>query len=40
MEKMLRRLDMDLYYLEHRGWWLDTKILVKTFLSIVFGKRF
>ena len=23
MEKMLRRLDMDLYYLEHRSWWFD-----------------
>lgn len=40
MEKMLRRLDLDLYYLEHRSWWFDTKILVKTFLNIVFGKVF
>lgn len=40
MEKMLRRLELDLYYLEHRSWWLDTKILVNTFLNIVFGKKF
>lgn len=40
MEKMLRRLELDLYYLEHRSWWLDTKILTKTFTSIVFGKKF
>ena len=37
MEKMLRRLELDLYYLEHRSWWFDTKILVKTFINIVFG---
>ena len=40
MEKMLRRLDLDLYYLEHRSWWLDTKILFMTFFNIVFGKKF
>lgn len=40
MEKMLRRLELDLYYLEHRSWWFDTKILIKTFLNIVFGKKF
>lgn len=40
MEKMLRRLDLDLYYLEHRSWWFDAKILWLTFLSIVFGKKF
>lgn len=40
MEKMLRRLELDLYYLEHRSWWLDIKILVKTFTNIVFGKKF
>ena len=27
-------------YLEHRSWWLDLKILVKTFMNIVFGKKF
>lgn len=40
MEKMLRRLELDLYYLEHRSWWFDLKILVKTFFNIVFGKKF
>jgi len=40
MEKMLRRLDLDLYYLEHRSWWFDCKILVKTFINILFGKIF
>ena len=40
MEKMLRRLELDLYYLEHRSWWFDCKILVKTFINIVFGKKF
>ena len=40
MEKMLRRLDLDLYYLEHRSWWFDAKILIKTFVNIVFGKKF
>lgn len=40
MEKMLKRLELDLYYLEHRSWWLDAKILFKTFTNIVFGKVF
>ncbi len=40
MEKMLRRLRYDLFYLEHHSLWLDLKILVKTFLRIVTGKRF
>lgn len=40
MEKMLRRLEYDLYYLGHRSWWFDFKILVKTFCAIVFGKKF
>lgn len=40
MPKMLRRLELDLYYLEHRSWWFDTKILIKTFINIVFGKKF
>lgn len=40
MEKMLRRLEFDLYYLRHRSWWLDFKILFNTFCSIVFGKKF
>jgi len=40
MEKMLRRLDYDLYYLEHRSWFFDVKILFLTFWSIVSGKKF
>lgn len=40
MEKMIRRLDMDLDYLRHQSLALDTKIVVKTFLSIAFGKKF
>ena len=40
MEKMLRRLELDLYYLEHRSWWFDAKVLIKTFLGIAFGKKF
>ena len=40
MPKMLKRLELDLYYLEHRSWWFDAKILVKTFINIVFGKKF
>jgi len=40
MEKMLRRLEYDLYYLGHRSWWFDFKILLNTFCSIVFGKKF
>ena len=39
MEKMLKRLEMDLDYLEHRSWWLDAKILGLTFLKIMFGKK-
>lgn len=40
MEKMLRRLSYDLYYLEHRSFWFDLRILWLTFISIVFGKKF
>ena len=40
MEKMLRRLEMDLEYLEHRSWALDFKILGLTFAKIAFGKVF
>lgn len=34
MEKMLRRLDMDLHYLRNRSLWLDIKILAKTLFNI------
>lgn len=40
IDKMLVRLEMDLYYLEHQSLWLDAKILMQTFLSIVTGKKF
>ena len=40
MEKMLRRLELDLYYLDHMSLWMDIKILVKTFWSIVSGRIF
>lgn len=40
MPKMLRRLSLDLYYLEHRSWWFDAKILFKTMVNIMFGKIF
>ncbi len=40
MEKMLSRLEYDLYYLSHRSWWMDITILFKTFCRIVFGKVF
>ncbi len=40
MEKMLTRLDLDLYYLKHRSWWFDLKILFLTFWKIINGIRF
>lgn len=40
MEKMLKRLDFDLYYLDHQSMWFDLKVLVKTFTNIVGGKKF
>ena len=40
MEKMLKRLDMDLEYLQKRSLWLDMKLIFTTFLFIVNGKKF
>ncbi len=40
MEKMLKRLDMDLEYLQKRSLWLDMKLILTTFLFIVNGKKF
>ena len=40
MEKMLRRLELDLYYLKNRSWWFDCKVLFLTFTGIIFGKKF
>lgn len=39
MEKMLTRLDMDLYYLRNHSVLFDFRILGLTFLSIVSGKK-
>ena len=40
LDKMLVRLEMDLYYLEHQSLWMDAKILWKTFADIISGKIF
>lgn len=40
MEKMIRRLDMDLDYLEHQSLWLDIKIIWLTATAIITGKEF
>ena len=40
LDKMLKRLQLDLYYLEHQSWMMDMSILLKTFLNIIFGKIF
>jgi len=40
IEKMLKRLEYDLYYLRHRSLLFDAKVLWMTFTSIVFGKKF
>lgn len=39
MEKMLRRLELDLYYMENYSWLFDMQILWKTFVSIAVGKK-
>lgn len=40
MDKMLRRLELDLFYLKRRSWMFDIKILTNTFLNIAIGKKF
>ncbi len=40
LDKMVKRLEYDLYYLGHRSWWLDAKILWTTFWRIVRGHKF
>ena len=40
MEKMLKRLDMDIHYLETRSLTGDFKIMLNTALSIISGKKF
>lgn len=39
MEKMLRRLELDLYYMERQTWELDLNIIFKTITKIVLGKK-
>ncbi len=40
MEKMLVRLQMDLYYFQHRSLWMDLKIIWTTVCFILKGKKF
>lgn len=40
MAKMLKRLDMDLDYMNNCSFWLDLTIICKTGFSIVSGKKF
>lgn len=40
MEKMLRRLEMDIRYLENRSLWMDFKIVVNTIFCLLSGKEF
>ena len=40
MEKMLRRLEMDIRYLENRSLWMDFKIIVNTIFCLLSGKEF
>ncbi len=40
IDKMLIRLEMDLYYLEHQSLWMDAKILFRTFYDIISGRIF
>ena len=39
MEKMIRRLQMDIDYYKRRSLWLDFKIFTKTIISVVSGKK-
>jgi lipopolysaccharide/colanic/teichoic acid biosynthesis glycosyltransferase len=40
MEKMLKRLEMDLDYLKRRSWWEDIKIMCLTVFYVATGKKF
>lgn len=40
MEKMLKRLHMDIHYLENRSLALDFSIIMRTAASIISGKKF
>lgn len=40
LEKMIRRLDLDIKYLENYSLWTDIKIIFLASQSIIFGKKF
>lgn len=40
MEKMLKRLELDLQYFDQCSLWYDAKIVWETFLFLFFGKKF
>ena len=40
LEEMLTRLESDLYHLQHQSLLFNLKILFKTFISIISGKKF
>lgn len=40
MEKMLKRLELDIDYLDHRNLLTDVKIIFNTFFSVSSGKKF
>ena len=37
--KMIRRMEMDLDYLQRRSLWLDLKIIIKTVTTLIQGKK-
>lgn len=39
IEKMLKRLEMDLDYLKRRSWWEDFKIMCLTLIHVATGKK-
>lgn len=34
-----RKIDLDLWYVQNRSWWLDLQILVRTISVMIFGER-
>ena len=40
IDKMLKRLEMDLDYLKHRSWWEDIKIVFLTVTHVAAGEKF
>ena len=40
LDKMLTRLDLDLYYLRNHSLWFDARLLALTFFRIIGGKKF